>query len=121
MQQEPDRWRRDFARNGYLIVEDVVDTETLSALKGGVDQITADPDTLPPRLKPHVHMERDYARQQPQYNDLDGDQVGNAVKNIMELPLFDPVRQIVEFETRLRVDFLDLEGNGQRMLLKIGT
>lgn len=90
MRSNPKQWKKDFRQNGYLVVEDVVDPETLEALRTGVDDITSDPDALSPYLRHYVQMERDYVRQQPEYNELNSDQLGNAVRNIMELPLFDP-------------------------------
>jgi ectoine hydroxylase-related dioxygenase (phytanoyl-CoA dioxygenase family) len=91
MKHDPARWNADYQRDGYLVVEDLVDRQTLEQLRCGIEAITADPDNLPPRLKRHCQFERDYVRQQPKYNDLKPEQVGNALRNIMELPLFDPL------------------------------
>lgn len=91
MKHQPDRWKADYERDGYLVVEDVLDPPTLAGLRAGIEAITGDPDALPAHLRSHVELERDYVRAEPQYNDLDVKQVGNAVRNIMELPLFDPV------------------------------
>lgn len=91
MKHEPDKWKADYNRDGYLVVEDCVDADTLAALRAGIDRITDDPDSLPKNLRGHVQLERDYIAKQPQYNDLNIEQVGNAVRNIMELPKFDAV------------------------------
>jgi ectoine hydroxylase-related dioxygenase (phytanoyl-CoA dioxygenase family) len=92
MKHEPEKWKADYERDGYLVVPDVLDAATLARLREEVEKITADPDTLPPELKRYVHMERDYVRESTQrkYNDLTAEQVGKAVRNIMELPLFSP-------------------------------
>lgn len=90
MKHEPARWKHDYDRDGYLVVEDCLDKNTLTRLRTALDKITADPDALPPALKRHVQLERDYVKERPQYNDLAAAQVGKAVRNIMELPLFDP-------------------------------
>jgi ectoine hydroxylase-related dioxygenase (phytanoyl-CoA dioxygenase family) len=37
-----------------------------------------------------VQLERDYLQHKPQYNDLTAGQIGNALRNVMELPLMDP-------------------------------
>ncbi len=91
MRHEPERWTADYERDGYLVVEDVLDPETLAGLRTGIERITEDPDALPKQLRRHVELERDYIAKQPQYNELTVEQVGNAARNIMELPLFDPV------------------------------
>lgn len=90
VKHDPTRWKTDYDRDGFLIVEDVLDADTLASLRKALEKITEDPDALPPRLRAHVQLERDYVKQKPKYNELGADQVGNAARNIMELPLFDP-------------------------------
>jgi ectoine hydroxylase-related dioxygenase (phytanoyl-CoA dioxygenase family) len=85
------RWKTDYDRDGYLVVPELLDSQTLAALRAGVEKITVDPEALPPHLRRHVSTERDRLKLQPQYNDLTAEQVGNAVKLIMELPAFDPM------------------------------
>lgn len=104
MKHEPAKWKADYDRDGYLVVEDAVDPQTLGELKAGIEEISRDPDALPPRLREHVHMERDYVKQQPHYNDRSADQVGNAIRNIMETPLFgQPFRDILVYKPILDV------------------
>ena len=91
MTHDPRHWKADYDRDGYLIVPDLLDAATLAALRDGIEKITADPDALPDHLRRHVSTERDRLKLQPQYNDLTAEQVGNAVKLVMELPLFDPL------------------------------
>lgn len=89
MKHQPDVWKTSYERDGYLVVEDCLDDKTLAALREGIERITADPEGVPPHLRSHVQLERDYARaggERP-----DADRVGKAVRLIMELPLFDPV------------------------------
>ena len=87
-QARPAEWRRQYEETGYLVVENAVDAETLQALREGVDRIeqrVAD-NTLPPGLRGLVSLERDRTR------GLRAGQVDSqAISNIMELPLFDPV------------------------------
>ena len=104
MHHEPQRWKHDYDRDGFLVVENLLDAETLKQLRLGIEKITADPDALDPGLRRHVQLERDYVRSTPKYNDLTVQEVGNAVRNIMELPKFDPVfAELICFEPLLVV------------------
>jgi ectoine hydroxylase-related dioxygenase (phytanoyl-CoA dioxygenase family) len=91
MKHDPQRWKADYDRDGFVVVEECLDQPTLGALREAVEQITRDPDALPPRLKQWIDFERNYVRQQPEYNEFSSEQVGNAIRNIMELPAFDPL------------------------------
>ncbi len=63
---------------------------------------SATPDTLPDHLRRHIQFERDYVKKRPDQNDHDAAQVGDAVRNIMELPLFDPVfGELIAYEPLL--------------------
>jgi ectoine hydroxylase-related dioxygenase (phytanoyl-CoA dioxygenase family) len=90
MRYDPERWTADYKRDGYLVVPDCLDAETLDTLRRKMDPILTDPAALPARLRTHVQTERSYVAEQPQYNELRPDDVGNAVRLVMELPLFDP-------------------------------
>lgn len=104
MRHEPLRWKSDYDRDGFLVVEDLVDATTLASLRQGIEPITADPDSFPPNLRRWLHFERDYVREKPATNELDATQVGNALKNIMELPLFDRrFAQLILYEPLLDV------------------
>jgi hypothetical protein len=61
-------------------------------LKKRLDEIAKDPESLPPHLRRHLQLERDYLAGggRDVYNELGVDGVGNAIRNIMELPLFAP-------------------------------
>jgi len=91
MIHEPEQWKKQYERDGYLVVEDVLEPKLLKNLRTELDRITADPDSLPENLKRWIDFERDYAKKQPHYNDLTSEQVGNAIRNIMELPRFNPI------------------------------
>lgn len=90
MKHDPQQWLADYRRDGYVIVKDCFDLQTLDRLRRGVEKITADPDAFPPKLRQHLDFERDFIRSHPQHNERTATQVGNALRNIMELPLFDP-------------------------------
>ena len=104
MKNEPLRWKRDYEETGYLVVEDCVDPRTLDRMRKAIERITADPDAVHPLLKQHILFERSYSQANPGHNDLPESQVGNAIKNIMELPLFDPVfAQFIAYEPLLDI------------------
>ena len=89
MIHDPAGWKAAYDRDGYLVVPDCLDAATLASLREGVERITADPDSLPESLKRWIDFERDFVKSRPQQNELTSAQVGNAVRNIMELPLFE--------------------------------
>lgn len=105
MQYQPEAWREQYNRDGYLVVPDCVDPATLAKLTAAVERITDDPDKLPGKLRKHIQMEREYFAQQPQYNtDTRVEDMGKAVRNIMELPLFDPaLAQFICYEPLLQI------------------
>ncbi len=90
MQHQPEVWTAEYERDGYLVVEDCLDPSTLAALRAGIDAILADPDGLPPRLRTHVQLERDHVGRHGDGERLSAEEMGNAVRLIMELPLFEP-------------------------------
>jgi hypothetical protein len=65
MVKEAEQWKADYEHGGYLVVEDVIDAATLAALKARLDDIAQDPESLPPRLRRHVQLERDYLASGP--------------------------------------------------------
>lgn len=85
------KWLDDYNRDGFLVVENCLDDSTLRLLRAGIEAITANPDALPEHLKRYIDFERNYVKRRPEYNELTSEQVGNAIKNVMELPLFDPM------------------------------
>jgi ectoine hydroxylase-related dioxygenase (phytanoyl-CoA dioxygenase family) len=90
MKRQPEVWKAEYERDGFLVVEDCLDTATLAALREGVDRILLDPDGLPPRLRTHVQLERDHVGRHTNGNRPTAEEMGNAVRLVMELPLFDP-------------------------------
>src|SRR6185503_1211527 len=68
---------------------DCIDPSTLVRLREGLDRIATGYNKLPPDLRHHIKFETDFLKHQPNMNDLSAEQVGNAIKLIMELPLFD--------------------------------
>lgn len=90
MKQEPDQWKAQYEQTGYLVVEDVLDAPMLQTLRGEMEKITANPGSFPAHLQQWVDYERNYVKHRPQQSELTSDQVGDAIRNIMELPRFSP-------------------------------
>ncbi len=102
MRHEPERWIADYARDGYLVVEDCVDAETLNTLRDKVGRILSDPDGVPEPLRRHVQTERSYLDERP--GQASGGDVGKSVRLVMELPLFDPyLARFIAYEPLLDV------------------
>ncbi len=104
MNEERKRWLADYERTGYLVVEDMVDMDTIHALRAAMDELAADPDSLPPKLKQHIMFER--ARAGSRHNKLSADEIGNAIHNVMEVVLFNPVFAKMIFHER-QLDVLE--------------
>jgi ectoine hydroxylase-related dioxygenase (phytanoyl-CoA dioxygenase family) len=104
MIHDPEAWQQQYNRDGYLVVENVLDAETLAALRKGIEAITSDPETVPTALRQWLDFERNYVAGAPHMNEYNADEVGAALRNIMELPLFDPVfADIILHEPLLRI------------------
>src|SRR5688572_14751477 len=104
MKHQPEVWKSQYEKTGFLVVEDCLDKQTLATLREEIEKITADPDSIKPNLKRWIDFERDYLKKKPGQSELTSDQVGNAVRNIMELPLFSPVfAQFIGYQPLLDV------------------
>lgn len=90
MKHEPERWAADYARDGYVVVEDCLGPDRLPQMRAGIEEITRDPDSFPDHLRRWLDFERDYVQGHAEYNELEAGAVGNALRNIMELPRFGP-------------------------------
>jgi len=91
MRKDPQRWTADYRRDGYLVVENLLDPEHIAVLGEALERVCRDVDQLPRPLRRHVQLERDFLQSQPDLNDVPAAKLGQAVKLVMELPLFDPV------------------------------
>jgi ectoine hydroxylase-related dioxygenase (phytanoyl-CoA dioxygenase family) len=90
VKHDPRRWKADYDRDGYVVVQDAADAKTLATLRAGIEKITDNPHGVPAKLLRHIDFERNYMKARPGMSELSADQVGDAVRNIMELPLFAP-------------------------------
>lgn len=99
---ERQQWRDQWQADGCVVVENAVDPEANQTLINAIEEITNDPLALSPRLKQFVQFERDYVKNHPKYNDLSPEQVGLAIRNIMETPRFHPdLAKIILYPTIL--------------------
>jgi ectoine hydroxylase-related dioxygenase (phytanoyl-CoA dioxygenase family) len=91
MRYEPDKWKKTYQDDGFIIVHDLIDPPTLSALRDGLDKITGNLENLPSPLKEKIFLERDHVKNNPQwYTDLlTPEECGVSVRQIAELALFD--------------------------------
>jgi ectoine hydroxylase-related dioxygenase (phytanoyl-CoA dioxygenase family) len=89
VKHEPEKWAKQYDETGYLVVEDVVDKQTLQKLRTEVEGITSNPYAQQELVR-WIDFEKNYVQANPGHNEFTSDQVGNAIRNIMELPLFNP-------------------------------
>jgi ectoine hydroxylase-related dioxygenase (phytanoyl-CoA dioxygenase family) len=92
MEHAPQHWRRAYQDDGFVIVQDLLDSALVSKLRDGMDQITGGLDRLPPRLKEKIFLERDHVRNNPQWYTgiLAPEDCGGAVRQLADLALFAP-------------------------------
>lgn len=103
MRHEPQAWTESYERDGYLVVRDCLDEATLAHLRCCLDPVLNRPDSVAPALRRHIQTEREYRATRAGDN-VTGDQTGDAVRLVMELPLFDPAfAQLIRFEPLLDV------------------
>jgi len=93
MKHAPEEWRRAFQGDGFVIVQDLLDSALVSRLRDGMDQITGGVERLPPHLKEKIFLERDHVRNNPQWYSgiLAPEDCGVAVRQIADLGLFTPL------------------------------
>jgi hypothetical protein len=93
MNHKPHEWQRLYQDDGFVVVADLLDPDLLSTLRERVDKITGGLDTLPPRLKEKIFLERDHVKNNPQWyaGILAPEDCGSAVRQMADLGLFDPV------------------------------
>jgi ectoine hydroxylase-related dioxygenase (phytanoyl-CoA dioxygenase family) len=92
MQHAPAEWRRAYQDDGFLIVQDLLDSALVSRLCDGLDKITGGLASLPPRLQEKIFLERDHVRNNPQWYTgiLAPEDCGDAVRQVADLGLFAP-------------------------------
>jgi ectoine hydroxylase-related dioxygenase (phytanoyl-CoA dioxygenase family) len=93
MNHEPERWKNAYDEDGFVIVPDLLDAPTLSALRKGVDKITATVHSLPPHLKKRIFFESEHVTNNSRWysGTLTPEECGNCVRQIADIAIFDPV------------------------------
>jgi hypothetical protein len=91
MKQDPAKWKLDYERDGYVVIPDCLDPQTLDRLRQATDKIGKNYKHLTPHQRVHVHFEKEFLKFQPETNELTEEQVEGAIKQVMELPIFDQV------------------------------
>ena len=91
MKNEFDVIKRDFDENGFVSVENLLDTATLENLRVGLEKITNNVNTVSPNLAGKLFFEREHVKNNSQYYQglLTADECGDSVRQIDDLPLFD--------------------------------
>lgn len=92
LKHEPEVWKKDYGDDGFVVVADLLDAETLSVLRAGLEKIIGDLDALPPELRAKIFLEREHVKNNPQWyaNKLTPEECGQSVRQIQDLVLFDP-------------------------------
>lgn len=82
---DPGSWRRSYTDDGYVVVENVLGSDRLGDIAAALDRIerAVAEDGLESRLRQWVTLEREQTHRARADTD--------AISNIMELPLFDPI------------------------------
>lgn len=91
MRREPEVWKRAYEDEGFVVVPDLLDSETLGALRVALGKITGDVESVPSHLKEKLFFERQHVKNDPQYyaGVLSPKDCGDAVRQIEDLSLFD--------------------------------
>src|SRR3712207_8527771 len=106
MNREPEVWRKSYLEDGFVIVHGLLDAPTLEALRGALEKITSDVEAVPPKLKEKLFFERQHVMNNPQYyaGVLSPEDCGDAVRQIEDLALFDPLfARLIRHEPTLGV------------------
>jgi ectoine hydroxylase-related dioxygenase (phytanoyl-CoA dioxygenase family) len=91
MKDEFEALKKDFDENGFVIVPDVLDAETLFVLRESMEKVTRGVDSLAPELAGKIFFERQHVKNNPQWYEgvLTPEACGDAVRQISDLVLFD--------------------------------
>lgn len=91
MKNEFDELKRDFDENGFVIVENLLDTATLENLREKLEKITGNVGSAEPHLAGKLFFEREHVKNNPQWYEgvLTAEECGDGIRQIEDLPLFD--------------------------------
>lgn len=90
MKREPENWKKSYEEDGFVVVENLLDSATLSVLQNSLEQIIENQENLAPELKGKIFLEREHVKNNPQWYEgvLTPEECGNAVRQIDDLALF---------------------------------
>lgn len=92
MRHQPDALKKAYGEDGFVIVEDVLSPATLSALREKLIALTELHADLPKHLGAKLFFEHEHVRNNPHWyaGVLTPEECGDSVRQIDDLPLFDP-------------------------------
>ena len=67
MENEFDALKKDFDENGFVIVQNLLDTAALENLRVGLEKITNNINSVSPNLAGKLFFEREHIKNNPQY------------------------------------------------------
>ena len=106
MKYTPNDWLTAYRNQGFVIVPDLIDTATLSKLRQGIEKITSAVEMLSSELQEKVFLERDHVKTNHEWYEgtIIEQDCGNSVRQIADLPLFDPLfEKLISYPAMLDV------------------
>jgi ectoine hydroxylase-related dioxygenase (phytanoyl-CoA dioxygenase family) len=91
MNSESEIWRKNYETDGFVVIENLLDGQTLFELREKLEEIVSNQENLATDLKGKIFLERQHIKNNPQYYEgiLTPEDCGNAVRQIEDLSLFD--------------------------------
>lgn len=92
MKNEFEALKTDFDRDGFVIVPNLLDAAALDKLREELEKITGDVTAVEPKLAGKLFFEHQHVTNNPQWYEgvLTPENCGDSVRQIDDLPLFDP-------------------------------
>ena len=93
MNYTPSEWLAAYQNNGFVIVPDLLDAITLAKLRARIEEISGALHTLSPELKEKIFPEREHVKNSPEWYAglISEEECADSVRQIADLPLFDPM------------------------------
>lgn len=90
MKYEPDVWGRAYADDGFVVVPDLLDPRTLSALRDGLEGIVSNFEGFGPPLREKIFLESQHVRNNPRWyaGGPTPEECGGCVRQVDDLALF---------------------------------
>ncbi|MGI8640725.1 MAG: phytanoyl-CoA dioxygenase family protein [Pyrinomonadaceae bacterium] len=83
--------KKKFDENGFVIVENLLDTTTLETLRESLEKIISNPNSAASNLVGKLFFEREHVKNSPQWYQgiITPEECGDSIRQIEDLPLFD--------------------------------